>query len=58
MVYFKANLAESSKECYGSKRAALPMMLLLLMMMTTTTIIFLTIIIPENCYLCLDSKIL
>jgi hypothetical protein len=36
------NLAESSKECYGSKRAVLPMIMMMIMkimMMATTTIL-------------------
>jgi hypothetical protein len=33
MVFFKTNLAESSKEDCGSKRAALPIMMMMMMMM-------------------------
>jgi hypothetical protein len=33
MVWFKTNLAESSKGSYGSKRAVLPVMTMMIMMM-------------------------
>jgi hypothetical protein len=45
MVYFKTNLAESSKERNGSKSAVLPMI-----MMMMKVVMMIRMMIPENCY--------